>query len=100
MFYGGLLYSSDLAVQGNFECRFSGTFTFNSRFTVKKLSRGCENPLTLLAVFCDLRVFVAVIQTSRAVFVFVNSPLDVETFCPLVTEWMQHHSFFRNLPPL
>ena len=62
---------------------------FNSWFTVKKLSRGRKKSETLLAVFGGLPVFEVLIQTSRAVFVFVNSPLEVKAYVLSAGYWME-----------
>ena len=60
-------------------------FTILTRKPAKPLcyATGCGKSLIELR-FWFLRVFVAVIQTSQAIlviFVFVNSPLNVKTFC-------------------
>lgn len=110
MFYEGLLYASDLAVHANFECWLSlpshrltiaiplHWIWFKSWFTAKKLSRGRKKSETLLAVFGGLPVFEVLIQTSRAVFVFVNSPLEVKTYVLSAGYWMELEKNSCNTP--
>jgi len=56
------------------------------RFTVNKIIAQLRDFKNLARGFRFWRVFVAVIQASREIFVFENSPQDFKPFCSLVTE--------------
>jgi len=75
-----------LAVKADFDCRFVGTITLIWRFTVNKIIAQLRDFKNLARGFRFWRVFVAVIQASREIFVFENSPQDFKPFCSLVTE--------------